>query len=85
MGGYAYRRAASLSAHQTAADVFEELSEKFVRFVDVLTEVSEASSLTDHKSLLRLYEKWLRTGSERTAAQLREHGVLPAPGSKLIQ
>ncbi len=85
MGGYAYRRAARLSAHQTAADVFEELSQKFVRFVDVLTEVSEASALTDHQSLLRLYEKWLRTGSERAGAKLREHGVLPAPGSKLIQ
>ena len=85
MGGYAYQRAARLSAHPTTADVFEELSEKFVRFVDVLTEVSEASSLTDHKSLLRLYEKWLRTGSERTGAKLREHGVLPVPGSKLIQ
>lgn len=85
MGGYAYRRAASLSAHQTTAEVFEELSQKFAHFVDVLTEVSEASALTDHKSLLRLYEKWLRTGSERTGAMLREHGVLPAPGSKLIQ
>ena len=85
MGGYAYRRAARLSAHQTAADVFDELSRKFERFVDVLTEVSEASSLTDHSSLLRLYEKWLRTGSERAGAKLREHGVLPAPGSKLIQ
>ncbi len=72
MGGYAYRWAARLSAHQTAADVFEELSQKFVRFVD-------------HQSLLRLYEKWLRTGSERAGAKLREHGVLPAPGSKLIQ
>ena len=85
MGGYAYRRAARLSAHQTAADVLEELSQKFVRFVDVLTEVSEASALTDHQSLLRLYEKWLRTGSERAGAKLREHGVLPALGSKLIQ
>ncbi|HEX9724738.1 MAG TPA: hypothetical protein VGC53_10710 [Vicinamibacteria bacterium] len=85
MGCYAYGRAARLSAYQTAAEVFEELSEKFPRFVDVLTEVSEASSLTDHTSLLRLYEKWLRTGSERTGAMLREHGVLPAPGSKIVQ
>ena len=85
LGGYAYGRAARLSAHQTAAEVFEELSQKFSRFVDVLTEVSEASSLTDHTSLLRLYEKWLRTGSERTGAMLRDLGVLPVPGSKLIQ
>jgi len=85
LGGYAYGRAARLSAHQTAAEVFEELSQKFSRFVDVLTEVSEASTLTDHTSLLRLYEKWLRTGSERTGAMLRDLGVLPGPGSKLIQ
>lgn len=85
LGGYAYGRAARLSAHQTAAEVFEELSQKFSRFVDVLTEVSEASTLTDHTSLLRLYEKWLRTGSERTGAMLRDLGVLPVPGSKLIQ
>lgn len=85
MGGYAYGQAARLSTHQSATEVFEELSEKFARFVDVLTEVSEATSLTDHTSLLRLYEKWLRTGSERTGAMLREHGVLPAPGSNVIQ
>lgn len=85
MGGYAYGRAARLSTYQTAAAVFEELSEKFPRFVDVLTEVSEATALTDHTSLLRLYEKWLRTGSERTGAMLREHGVLPAPGSNIVQ
>jgi hypothetical protein len=85
MGGYAYGRAARLSSHPPAAEIFEELSQKFVRFVDVLTEVSERSSLTDNQSLLRLYEKWLLTGSERTGAMLREQGVLPAPGSKLIQ
>ena len=85
VGGYAYGRAARLTAYQATAEVFDELSEKFPRFVDVLTEVSEASALTDHSSLLRLYEKWLRTRSERTGAMLREHGVLPAPDSKIVQ
>ena len=84
MGGYAYGRLAGLSRHRTAASVFGELSENFLSFVDVLNEVSEASSLTDNKSLLRLYEKWLRTGSKRSENLLRESGVLLVPGSDRV-
>jgi hypothetical protein len=81
MGGYAYGKLAGLSRHRTAASVFGELSENFLQFVDILNEVSEASSLTDNKSLLRLYEKWLRTGSKRSEELLRESGVLLVQGS----
>ena len=75
MGGYAYSRAAGLSPNDVAS-VFQELSAKFGRFVDVLNEVSEESSLADHAGILRLYERWLQTGSKRSEARLREHGVL---------
>jgi hypothetical protein len=84
VGGYAYGRLAGLSRHRSAAVVFAELSEKFVQFVDVLNEVSEASALTDSTSLLRLYEKWLRTGSKRSEVLLKEQGVLLAPGSDRV-
>jgi len=84
LGGYAYRQAARLSGEPAATEIFTELGAKFSRFVDVLNEVSEAAALTNNLSLLRLYEKWLRTGSERSAAMLREQGVLPIPGSKRI-
>ena len=85
LGGYAYAALARLCAQATTAALFGELSAKFVRFVDVLNEVSEASALTNNLSLLRLYEKWLRTGSQRSAAMLRELGVLPVAGSKRLQ
>lgn len=75
MGGYAYGRAAHLTPHD-AASVFAELSAKFSRFVDVLNEVSEESSLTATAGLLRLYEKWLETGSKRSEALLRREGIL---------
>lgn len=75
MGGYAYRRAAGLSPND-AASVFHELSAKFGRFVDVLNEVSDESSLTDAAGVLRLYERWLQTGSKRSAKRLREEGIL---------
>lgn len=84
MGGYAYGRASRLSEHDTAAAVFMELSQKFVRFVDVLNEVSEASSLASNRSLLRLYEKWLTTGSHRSAELLRKRGVVLNQDSKQV-
>lgn len=75
MGGYAYRRAARLSPNDAAA-VFYELSAKFGRFVDVLNEVSEESAITDAAGILRLYERWLQTGSKRSESRLREEGIL---------
>ena len=75
MGGYAYTSAAQLSPND-ASSVFHELSAKFGRFVDVLNEVSEESSLTDAASILRLYERWLQTGSKRSENRLREEGIL---------
>jgi hypothetical protein len=85
IGGYAY---ASLGrdGDDPLAETFEELSEKFVSFVDVLAEVSERSSLTRNSDLLRLYERWLRTGSKRNGDLLVERGLIPPTGgSKRVQ
>jgi len=57
--------------------IFAELGEKFVGFVDVLTEVSERTSCSSNADLLRLYEKWLKTGSRRSGQLLVERGVVP--------
>ena len=70
----------------TFGEVFEELSSKFPAMVDVLAEVSERSALTSNSDLLRLYEKWLRTGSRRSGTLLASQGIVPvAPGSRFIQ
>jgi hypothetical protein len=81
LGGYAYSR---LASHDDAfADVFGELAEKFVPVVDVLSDISDRSRSTN-RDVLRLYERWLRTGSARDRALLSEKG-LTAPGSRRIQ
>ncbi len=61
----------------TFAPVFAELANKFVEFVDVLSEVSERSCCASNGDLLRLYEKWLRTRSRRSGQLLAERGVVP--------
>ena len=58
-------------------DVFDELAEKFTAFVDVLGEVSDRTGLSSHSDLLRLYERWLRTGSRRSGELLAERGIVP--------
>jgi hypothetical protein len=76
IGGYAYN---ALSRQETDAlsPVFAELASKFGGFVDVLSEVSERSSCSSNSDLLRLYEKWLKTGSARSGQLLVERGVVP--------
>jgi hypothetical protein len=76
IGGYAYN-ALSRFESDTFATVFAELGEKFVGFVDVLNEVSERTACSSNTDLLRLYEKWLRTGSARSGQLLVERGVVP--------
>lgn len=76
IGEYAYT---ALSRHEadTLSPVFAELATKFPAFVDVLSEVSERTACTSNADLLRLYEKWLKTGSRRSGELLIERGVVP--------
>ena len=88
MGEYAYG-SLGRSEHDTFADVFRELAVKFVGFMDVLALVSERthSALPASGDTLRLYEKWLRTGSVRDGQRLIERGVVPnqSIGSRFVQ
>lgn len=84
IGGVAYN---ALSRHETDtfSPVFAELAEKFIAFVDVLSEVSERSACASNMDLLRLYERWLKTGSRRSGHLLVECGVVPNTSLKTIQ
>lgn len=76
MGGYAYRSAASLS-DDGMSRVYVTLSDGFDDFVHVLDEVREMTSLRTQQDILKLYEKWQRTGSTRDAQKLQKAGVYP--------
>ena len=56
--------------------VFSELSERFHDCVSLLNVVRESHESAQPDNLLWLYQKWLETGSEALAAQLRDRGVL---------
>ena len=76
LGELAYRSLAR-NGDRAFGDVFDELSDKFTTFVDVLGEVSERTSISSNANVLRLYEKWLRTGSRRSGDLLAARGIVP--------
>jgi precorrin-2 methylase len=61
-------------------DVLSELAQKFERFADVLADVAEGTivcSGRDERSVVRMYERWMKTGSTRLAEALGQRGIVP--------
>ena len=85
MGEIAYGHLSRMLRPKAGAlhDVFLELSDKFERFVRVLSEVSQdADDPTGSSvSVLRLYEKYLKTGSRTVLEKLRRRGLLVERGT----
>ena len=76
LGGSAYQNAARRSDEKHSRNLFSELSDKFGKFVDILTQVSEETATPrTEQDLFKLYEMWERTGSERAARMLKKAGI----------
>ena len=82
MGGHAYREAASRHAEKALRIVFEELALQFGKFVDVLAYVSDVTMSKTERDLLRLYDTWIKTKSERAERLLNEAGIIPSLATK---
>jgi hypothetical protein len=88
LGTRAYGAASSLlhlGQDEGGPDLFGELARKFDAFVTVLAEVADATIAMGTQSsggLLRVYERWLKTGSERLASALTSRGVVPTRGTR---
>lgn len=90
VGATAYTNAAqmvALGGKSGAPDVLLELARKYEAFVDVLRDVSDkamASGQAGQQGALRLYERWLQTGSAVLAQELTARGIVPTrPGGGL--
>jgi len=82
MGGAAYSAVATREPVASRQRVYEELSKKFRQCVDVLSEVSERTTPRREADLLRTYEVWIRTGSEKAARALHEAGIIPSESAR---
>jgi hypothetical protein len=90
MGTRAYDALGDVAARHGRGErsLWDELSEKFSQLVEVLNEVSERTLTSSNAGLLRIYEKWIKTGSPRVATLLSQHGVpavLAVPKGRFVQ
>lgn len=89
VGATAYTHAAAMvrlkaRAEPKGPDVLSELAAKFDRFAAVLRDVAEGTLVCgprDERSIVKLYERWLKTGSARLAEELGARGIVPTRGS----
>jgi hypothetical protein len=82
MGGVAYSALASSSADENTSQVYGEFSVRFPEFVDVLTFISQESMIQTNGDLLKLYDRYMATGSKLAEEQLMEKGLLNADVQK---
>jgi hypothetical protein len=83
MGGTAYHSLAGLvgaQRHGTQfAQLYGQLAGDFTVLVDVLNQVAERATANNHRDidLLKLYDRYARTGSRRLRRLLLDRGFLP--------
>lgn len=86
MGATCYYRAAGHHSDKPPyPQILEDLAINFSRAVDILNEVADSSKAKGpdkDKALLRWYELWTKTGSERLAKLLRKNGIEPSDAVK---
>jgi hypothetical protein len=81
MGANSYGEVADLVPASGFAPVYRELHEKFRALVEVLEEISARGvASAGPEGALRVYENWVRTGSERLEKVLVDVGLLTPKG-----
>lgn len=89
MGGQAYQSLANLttSNERTLADLFAELSERFPKLVEILKLSSETETGSSDNDILKLLDRYQKTGSEKAKQLLKEKGISPEAflPSKIVQ
>lgn len=76
MGAIAYKSLSESIREESFHDLYQELYIKFSGFVEVLAEISHDLLPQTDQNLLRLYEVYIKTGSESAKKHLLEQGFL---------
>ena len=90
VGATAYDQAAAMLRRVGAGgapDLFAELASRFDHFVSLLEVVADslfAQEAREPKSLVELYERWLKTKSPVLRSALHRHGLVPVSGDGTI-
>ena len=78
MGGVAYGALAQSSSDEMKAKMYGDFASNFPTFVDVLAFISQESSIQTNGDLLKLYDRYIATGSRLAEERLVEKGLINA-------
>jgi hypothetical protein len=84
IGGMAYINLAHEINDEPKAELYYDFSKRFNEYLDVLTYISQNSLIQTNQDLLRLYERYVTTGSELAKYQLVEKGLIVTDDIKKI-
>lgn len=76
MGSAAYYNLATWTKEDHLSEVYKTFSKRFVEFVEVLGYMSEKSAIQADQNVLRLYDLYLKTGSEMAREKLNQMGIV---------
>lgn len=87
MGGAAYQSLANLNTHRTKslANTFDALGRKFAELAEVLHLCCEHEKILSDVDLLRLLDRYLKTGSKKAKEILEEKGILLDVGNEYFR
>jgi hypothetical protein len=83
IGSAAYLNLHAWTKEDSLSHVYKTFSNRFTDFVEVLNYISEKSLVQGDQNVLRLYDRYLRTGSELAREKLNELGVVTLPKEQL--
>jgi hypothetical protein len=82
LGGRAYLVVGREARDQGRGELFVELGDRFHDMARVLDEVRERTAMCTDGALVRLYERWCKSGSPALSGRLRRRGVHPEVPSR---
>lgn len=78
MGEGAYKNLSGiLAGTKVFHELYGELAERFVDFVGIVSHVRNSGRIVSNSEILRLYERWLKTGDEEVKERLEREGIVP--------
>jgi hypothetical protein len=83
IGASAYSNLAAWTKEETTASVYSMFSQKFIDYADLLSYISDKSALQSEQNILKLYERYIKTGSDLARDKLTELGVVTVSKEQL--
>lgn len=82
IGSAAYQNLAAWTKEESTAAVYSQFSKRFADYADLLNYISTKSTLQSEQNILKLYERYIKTGSESIREKLTELGVVTTTETK---